>query len=139
MREIEFRGRNTDGIWHYGSLIKSSPITDYKGYKWEYGIHTPSIYDNTAHLNWNLDVTYVRTDTVGQFTGLYDKNGKKIYEGDIVMVDFLDRYVDVRYVGGGFEVFEGDYPSALLCAVYEECIVIGNIHDNPELLEKEEK
>lgn len=137
MREIEFRGRDTDGIWHYGSLIKSSPATDYKGYKWEYGIHKPSIYDNTHHLNWNLAVEYVQTDTVGQFTGLYDKNGKKIYEGDIY------RYIDPAgyesinecswCYGGNFQGF--DFSSFRIDNnKLSEIEVIGNIHDNPELI-----
>lgn len=143
MREIEFRGRK-EGIWFYGNLIKAEPIKDYKGYTWEYGIHTPSIFDNTAHLNWNLDVKYVETDTVGQYTGLKDKNGKKIYEGDIIKLDsFNPPLFVVDFVEGAFCLKQDDYGyytdiHYVQHAGINQAEVIGNIHDNPELIKKGE-
>ena len=81
----------------------------------------------------------VDPSTVGQYVGLTDKNGKKIFEGDIVEgFDFCaddDGYGVVTWDDGGFLVFNGS-----LCGSFVENYngrdfeVIGNIHDNPELI-----
>lgn len=143
-RKIEFRGRN-GGKWFYGSLIKVLPRTGYNGYKWECGIHAPSIYDNTAHLNWNLDVQYVETETIGQFTGMLDKNGNKIYEGDIIEYQVpkrTDRAV-VIFEKGMFCAkipFNGGVLTYSLQTLIENSNprVIGNVHDNPKLLKAQD-
>lgn len=76
----------------------------------------------------------VEDTTVGQFTGLMDKNGNEIYEGDIYRYDNPDSINEVSYcAGGGFAGFD------LTPAIHNEnrlldVEVIGNIHDNPELL-----
>lgn len=77
-----------------------------------------------------------------QYTGLKDKNGKEIYEGDIVEWKYLKTWHknEVRWVGGGFVVttsgFKDDLnePQDLLLVSILSCEIIGNIYENPELL-----
>lgn len=127
MREILFRGKRTDnGEWETGSLViirdgcsdKEVFIADKMT-----GYHTPVI-----------------PETVGQYTGLTDKNGRKIFEGDIVesggriwLVEYSNKYgqfMMTTYTEKGiswsrsFDLIPPDW-----------CEVIGNIYDNPELLE----
>ncbi len=74
-----------------------------------------------------------------QFTGFTDKNGKRIFEGDIVHIDNYDEGWDstVEFKGGAFAVdVEGrEYDYTAIGWTEYEAVVIGNIHDNPELLE----
>ena len=127
MREILFRGKRNgyaeqrDRDWLEGSLS----VGDNGGYEICYG--TPRIR-----------ITYsVIPVTVGQFTGLLDKNGKKIFEGDIVDILTENEKIGVvAYEDGGFLVnadgFCVDFHSNINGT---DLVVIGNIYDNPELLE----
>lgn len=82
-----------------------------------------------------------------QYTGIKDKNGKEIYEGDIVEWKYLKTWHknEVRWVGGGFVVttsgFKDDLnePQDLLLVSILSCEVIGNIYENPELLNTNNK
>lgn len=77
-------------------------------------------------------------ETVGQFTGLFDKNGKEIYEGDIVIFDnHLQGISQVVYDYAGFNVDSKTYRTALRPMMNNHMRVVGNIYDNPELLKTE--
>lgn len=123
MREIKFRGKRLDnGEWVYGDLHIRTPF--------------PHIHSEIDYGRVNID-----PHTIGQFTGLHDKNGKEIYEEDIVVLRRRTKNLgDIQtiewcsHVAAFTRVTDGDDAhtiSAADMALYE---VIGNIHDNPELL-----
>ena len=134
MRNIKFRGKRVDnGEWVYGNLIQvENAIAQQICLIWHKR-------NNTAHE------FMVAPETIGQFTGLYDKDGKEIWEGDVVESEGDQKVVT-------FEQFEVDccgccYQSHrvvgfnYLSAYYSEyhakpVTVQGNIHDNPELLKQ---
>lgn len=133
MREILFRGKRIDnGEWVYGNLnygtIEIKSIKD-------------SYYISNFDVNpWDKKFYPVIRESVEQYTGLTDKNGKKIFEGDIVMdSDFPETKYTVGFFEGAF-VAKNDNGEIFYLREFEafgesEIEVIGNIHDNPELLE----
>ena len=132
MRTIKFRGKtHGNGKWYYGSLVYSNEIN-------------AAIYYQIGNgLVKTMDWVYVIPETIGQFTGLYDCNGNKIYEGDIVewekdglmyVVKFWNGmfYASVKECNDG--IFGGFPLHALTKHDDRKCKIAGNIHDNPELL-----
>lgn len=125
MREILFRGKRKDnGLWVYGDLRQYSET--HKG-----------IYD----YDLRQTVKGIIPETVGQYTGLTDKNGKNIFEGDICLCDRnINDHIDKKAFIVEFESFSGwfgistDGCSEFNGSAWECAEVIGNIHDNPELL-----
>ncbi len=142
-REIKFRakeiqctlpnGEKLFGKFVYGSLLIGN------------GLHHILVPDPEKHQFLNYKVA---PDTIGQFTGLHDKNGREIYEGDIIKSMNNDLYHVI-----GYNESRGAFTATLINKyMYDsdgmktECnaeqkwladykkIIIGNIHDNPELL-----
>ena len=148
-RIIKFRGRTVKGQWVYGDLLHyMSPVEKNEG--------NIIVIDYKSKADNTLKIVY--PDTVGQFTGLLDKDGKEIYEGDIVLNKEIGGY-GMEYVGV-VRYYEEDcrfgidttttnkFTKRLLftdgecsfndghCTIkyYNEYEVLGNIFDNPELL-----
>ena len=130
MREILFRGkRTTNGDWVEGNLC------------------VPDSFNTVPQILMSTDTYRIRYDvipsTVGQYTGLTDKNGKKIFEGDII--DTPDRLVKVVWFTGNaqFDLHFIRYKDKVAITIFKGIHmidlkgyeVIGNIHDNPELLD----
>ena len=126
MRAIKFRGKANDGRWIYGGLVYSDNIE-------------PAIYFEVGNKVCRMEWAYVDHATVGQFTGLTDKNDKEIYEGDIVAEGAFKRVIS----------FIPEAAAFCSCSPYESSIrtrtsademryyeVVGNVFDNPELIEK---
>lgn len=121
-REIKFRGKRIDNKkWVYGFLADEDYIND---------------IDSIDLSSIEVDI-----DTVGQFTGLFDKNGKEIYEGDIIkgfditievwysedracfIAEMKEPQNDVVDILGGYDT--------------QRMEIIGNIYDNPDLIKEE--
>ncbi len=131
MREILFRGKTENGEWYEGLLWKKKYKTD--------KLFISCFPDKDD----NEEVFVVDKETVGQFTGLTDKNGTKIFEGDIVKgyLGYGDNENNIAYIkyeedSIGFvlvEILKEDYGKYF--EISDDVEVIGNIHDSPELLE----
>lgn len=153
MRKIIFRGKPKSGYnygngWLYGSLIQIDENN--------YGIVELSdiSYDENGYIDYSH--TPVISETVGQFTGLLDKNGREIYEGDIVSAfsninkisdphlstsdpTYSNKYVE--FIRGVFSLSSLEFPNGgcgvldhYVGAMSKDLEIIGNIHDNPSLL-----
>jgi hypothetical protein len=130
MRDIIYRGKTKDGEWEYGGVViyeKDAFIITKEDCSW-------SIMGDRG--DYDGCITPVLPETVGQFVGLTDKNGKKIFEGDIVNIEYLETTVKnavIEYVGASF--YGTTEFDAWELNDYTSLEVIGNIHDNKELLE----
>ena len=139
MREILFRGKTTNrkiDEWIEGSLMRGVAIHDREPVNFIYGLNTETDSRGWIGNYWGEKVD---PETVGQYTGFVDKNGVKIFEGDIVTINSSKIGVGIKYTHRGWLCYTdklGPYWGHYLEkeTVYE---VIGNIHDNPELLKEE--
>lgn len=130
MREILFRGKRVDsGEWMEGDLIQSRDKTY---------IHPKanSFRVSETGLSKLIVLREVYPETVGEYTGLTDKNGKKIFEGDFIRSNSERGYIEYYPNDCAFDVVD-DHGFYWLISEMSNIEVIGNIHDNPELLEAE--
>lgn len=134
MREIKFRGYTTEGEkprWIEGCGVEK---IKYLGTNEEYFVvlHTQTVDDYV-----------VNEESIGQYTGINDINGKEIYEGDIVEKEIMEPFEESKFIGV-VQMIEGCW-----CVVNDKKLlaknlwdetdvnsVIGNIYDNPKLLEE---
>lgn len=127
MRTIKFRGKSLEnGEWLYGDLIH---------YEWEPEQPYPYIQTGMERNEHGIMQTCggrVNPSTVGQFTGLADNNGKEIYEGDIVET-FIGN-LEIIWSQGLACYRLQDGGGSLYSIDGMEMEVVGDIHDNPELL-----
>lgn len=139
MREILFRGkRKYSGEWVYGYLVKlgKESFSDSE----RHGIVDKAIPTLGSGVYYNLAIDEVIPETVGQYTGFTDTNGKKIFEGDIVNIHkrqwqlIYDNCKGEVYFNGILYLIKGVSDVLSLYAFRGCCEIIGNIHDNPELL-----
>ena len=126
MREILFRGKLKSGAWVYGDLRQY-----------------PSGVKAIRSDEWGRMLEVI-PDTVGQYTGLLDRKGVKVFDGDIVRMysDYLDELVGencmVKYGAFNCTCCNGVYGWEFVerdIRYYTDYEIIGNIHDNPELME----
>lgn len=142
-REILFRGKSLDGKqWTYGSLIRresNSPVVETSG---SYVCYYISEFD------FNGKTVEVDSDTIGQYIGIKDKEGNKIFEGDVVQYDdrpydayasliigYVMRWRDRWIVYENKETFPTKLPVFSDDFFEKKAIILGNIFDNPELVE----
>lgn len=137
MREILFRAKDEYGRWVFGSYVHSET-------------HFPNddkdfIIPRKVIGNSDFSQIPIEMETLGQFTGLTDKNGKKIFEGDIIQDGYNEnnwvvRFFDAMFWGVDARGMYSDEELAELADLipdgFQGVEVIGNIHDNPELLEE---
>lgn len=122
MRETLFRGKRVDnGEWVYGDLLQPTKEK------------ILNIYEISDYNSLMGDRHEVYPETVGQYTGLNDKNGKKIFEGDIIRSNSERGYIEYYPNDCAFDVVD-DHGFYWLISEMSNIEVIGNIHDNPELL-----
>ncbi len=130
-REILFRGKRADnGEWVYGSSLKEKAC------------------DGVQHIivTENGEYHLINPKTRGQYTGLTDRNGVRIFEGDIIDYknpDGIDKYIVTwdneysRFAAAAIWFGETKIIGDFVFYSQSKCTVIGNIHDNPELMKGE--
>ncbi|EGL4219376.1 hypothetical protein IQ389_002792 [Listeria monocytogenes] len=135
MREIEFRGKAIHpnsleqivGSWAYGGIFENKIIS--------------RNLDMDSHYHGFISEIEIDLKTIGQYTGLKDKNGKKIFEGDIVDISVYDRLDwssikgKVVFLNGAWLVEDVGHFAITLQSETNEIEIIGNIHENLGLWE----
>ena len=138
MREILFRGKRLDnGEWVYGSFCMDA-FEQFNGLCGVDGFIR--LYDKTKG---KMQSHEVERETVSQYTGLKDKNGKRIFEGDIWnckgYIGLIIWCNEESCFEAVYEIDGMQFANAVSDIRAKTVEVIGNVHDNPELLKKEDK
>lgn len=137
MREIKFRGRSlTNGKWVCGDSIKHTDNATENGI--EELIYIGSKVPNASKVG-AMKWVPINPSTVGQYTGLKDRKGKEIYEGDIVrfyddIEDELETGTVIWHTATCSFCVEAPGIEIVALNAYWEFEVVGNIHDNPDLI-----
>ena len=122
MREIKFRGLGVDGKWWYGEIKPQGEN-----------------HINLATFFANLHAGAIKPETVGEWTGFKNKEGKEIYEGDIateaIVLGLRGKVIWAEI--GAWMVYYGYDEDAFVQEALGNLIVVGNIYENPELLKEE--
>ena len=120
MREILFRGKTLyEGEWITGYLSKEPADSNY---------YIQPVGKNICDV--------VNPETVGQYTGLLDKNGKKIFEGDIVKYE--NKIYEIKYLEKYARFAPSNESTVFMVCAFNHLEVVGNIYDNPELLKDDD-
>ena len=126
MREIKFRGRNARHGWLTGHYVVNR------------GVHF-IVEDGIADPLTTWEDYAIAPETVGQYTGLKDRNGKDVWEGDLLRTPEGDimvaEWIDAKIITRCVRPYNPRYKNSLTFA-YPVSVVVGNIYDNPELLEE---
>ena len=111
MRKIKFRGKDNQGKWLFGGVTEDKKFISDK-----------------------FTFTGVKPETVGQFTGFYDKFNNEIYEGDIVKLD--ETPYQVKWIERKGSFIAENYLVHVTLSKLESCEIVGNIHDTPNLFKE---
>ena len=134
MREIEFRGKRIDnGEWVCGLPMYRNYIKQFTKHEWIDNL------DNNRVKTYQTSADFqIEEKTLGQYTGLKDKNGTKIFEGDIVnMLNITDYPMQIKWNKKWARFILYNFVDKTEMNLFtEQCEVIGNIYDNPELVKE---
>jgi len=143
MREIKFRAKAIEDFeTHIEGIEKGDWVYGY--YYFDRadmcGIIVTELQEESGGVGSGIMQCHIKVDykTVGQFTGLLDKNGKEIYEGDIVQTWYSDKVKGgiavIKYLGRSFCMSQNKDDDEMDCPWFFIFEVIGNIYENPDLI-----
>ena len=124
MRTIKFRGKPIQGDQLYENFVYGNLAK-----------YASGVYNILVPIQWGFENYEIDPETIGQFTSLYDCDGKEIFEGDIL--DFNGLTVEVRFVRGAFALLvNGNLDDELYgdCRTDLFAKVIGNVYENPDIM-----